>query len=332
MEKNLRTRPSTPFLAGLVAAGLALLCGARAYAQPSVGPQERSGWQAEQAPGFYRFRLGAFRVTVLSDGTASRDLPRIMSDPEAVRAAFERSHEALPVDLSINCYLIDTGEHRILVDTGAGELFGADAGALVRNMQASGYDPEDIDIILLTHIHGDHSGGLSVAGERVFPNATVRVDRRDPAHWLSPSLQAAAPADRRATFEQSHRTVDPYVEAARLATFDGATTIVPGIRSVPEPGHTPGMTGYMIESEGQQLFLWGDIVHAAEVQFADPAVTIDYDVEPSQAAQTRRRVLQDAAREGYLVGGSHLSFPGLGHVAQQDGRYAWTPSPYRAKP
>lgn len=332
MEKILRTPPSRPSLRGLVAAGVALLCGASAQAQPFLVSHERSGWEAEQAPGFYRFRLGAFRVTVLSDGTASRDLAQIMSDPEAVRAAFAGSHEALPVDLSINCYLIDTGEHRILVDTGAGELFGADAGALVRNMQAAGYDPEDIDIILLTHIHGDHSGGLSLAGKRVFSNATVRVDRRDPAHWLSASVQAAAPADRRTTFEQSHRTVDPYVEAGRLATFDGATTIVPGIRSVPEPGHTPGMTGYMIESEGRRLFLWGDVVHAAEVQFADPDVTIDYDVEPTRAALTRRQVLEDAARDGYLIGGSHLSFPGLGHVTRQNGRYAWAPLPYRAKP
>lgn len=295
-------------------------------------PTMSSGWQAIQAPGFYRFRLGAYRITVLSDGTAPRDLPKIMSKPEAVSHAFADAHQALPVELSINAYLIDTGSKRILVDTGAGELFGPTSGFIVANLRAAGYAPEDVDAVLLTHIHGDHSGGLSVGGKRVFPNATVYVDQRDPAHWLSAAEAAKAPANRRATFEQSHQTVDPYVKTGQLKTFNGPTELFPGVRSVSEYGHTPGMSGYMIESEGQRLLLWGDIIHATEAQFADPSITIDYDVDPGSAAATRRHVLEDAAREGYLVGGAHLSFPGLGHVSVVSGHFAWVPMPYQAKP
>jgi len=299
---------------------------------PPAPPLAGRGWSAEQAPGFYRFRLGAFKITVLSDGTAPRDLSKIMSKPGEVRKAYAASHEALPVDLSINCFLVDTGEHRILVDTGAGELFGPGSGGLVANMRSAGYTPEDIDVILLTHIHGDHSGGLSIGGKRVFPNATVFVDQRDPAHWLSRTEEARAPADRRVTFEQSHQTVDPYVEAGALKAFDGPTRLFPGISAASEYGHTPGMTGYMIESEGQRLLLWGDIIHSSVVQFRDPTVTIDYDVEPSAAAATRERILADAARRGYLVGGAHLSFPGIGHVRADGDHYAWVPAPYRSKP
>lgn len=295
-------------------------------------PRVATGWVASQAPGFYRFRLGDFRITVLSDGTAPRDLPKIMSKPDVVRAAFAASHQALPVELSINAYLIDTGDKRILVNTGAGELFGPTSGYLVANLRAAGYEPDDIDAILLTHIHGDHSGGLSIGGKRVFPNAMVYVDRRDPAHWLSAEEEAKAPANRRGTFAQSHQTVDPYVRAGKLKTLDGATELFPGIRSVPEYGHTPGLSGYMIESQGQRLLLWGDIVHAAEVQFTDPTVTIDYDVDPGQAIATREQVLKDAAERGYLVGGAHLSFPGIGHVRFANGRYAWVSMPYQAKP
>ena len=296
-------------------------------------PGASTAWVAQQAPGFYRFRLGAFRVTALSDGTAPRDLPTIMSRPDKVRAAFEAAHQALPVDLSINCYLVDTGARRILIDTGAGELFGATSGMLVTNLRAAGYRPEDIDDILLTHIHGDHSGGLSVGGKAVFPRAIVHVDQRDPAHWLSADEQAQAPAARRTTFVQSHQTVDPYVRAGRLRTFDGATDLFPGVRSLPEYGHTPGLSGYLVESQGQRLLLWGDIVHAAEAQFRDPSITIEYDVDPSRAVASRRRILQDAAREGWLVGGAHLSFPGLGHVqAEGDGRFAWVPAPWKAQP
>lgn len=292
-----------------------------------------AGWIAQQAPGFYRFRLGAFRVTVLSDGTAPRDLPKIISRPDAVRAAFEAAHQTLPAELSINCFLIDTGPRRILVDAGAGELFGTTSGMLVANLRAAGYRPEDVDDVLLTHIHGDHSGGLSVGGQPVFPKAVVHVDQRDPAYWLDADEQARAPASRHTSFVQSRQTVAPYVRAGRLRTFDGSTVLFPGIRSLPEYGHTPGLSGYLVESQGQQLLLWGDIVHAAEVQFRDPSITIDYDVDAAQAAAARQRILQDASREGWLVGGAHLSFPGLGHVrADGDGRYAWVPAPWKAHP
>jgi glyoxylase-like metal-dependent hydrolase (beta-lactamase superfamily II) len=299
-----------------------------AWADPAAAqiPQSAGG-TARQARGFYRFHLGDFRITVLSDGTASRDLSEIMSKPDAVRSAFEASHEALPVELSINCFLIDTGAQKILVDAGAGELFGSTSGHLVANLRAAGYQPENIDAILLTHIHGDHSGGLSVGGRRVFPNAFVYVDQHDPAYWLSASAEAKAPAKRRITFAQSHQTVDPYTQAGRLRTFDGATELLQSVRSVPEYGHTPGHSGYMLESRGQRILLWGDVVHAAEVQFQDPTITIEYDVDPEQAIASRQRALDEAAQQGYLVGGAHLSFPGIGHVRAERGNYAWVPVP-----
>jgi glyoxylase-like metal-dependent hydrolase (beta-lactamase superfamily II) len=291
-----------------------------------------SGWVDQQAPGFYRLQLGDFRITVLSDGTAPRDLPKIMSKPAEVSAAFAASHETLPTELSINCFLVDTGAKKILVDTGAGELFGATSGKLVDNLRDAGYRPEDIDTILLTHIHGDHSGGLSVGGKVVFPNATVYVDKDDPDYWLDSAAEASAPADRKISFAQSRQTLDPYIQADRIRTFDGATELFPGIRTVPEPGHTPGLTGYLVESHGERMLLWGDIVHAAEVQFRDPSVTVEYDVDPAQAVASRLRVLGDAAKQGYLVGGAHLSFPGLGHVRAEQSGFSWVPAPYVRQP
>jgi len=132
---------------------------------------------AHQAPGFYRFRLGDFLITVLSDGTAPRDLAEIMSKPDAVRSSFEALHEMLPVELSINCFLIDNGVEKILVDTGAGELFGSKSGHLVTNLRAAGYRPEEIDAILLTHIHGDHSGWLEHRRQARLPDG-ARLRRR----------------------------------------------------------------------------------------------------------------------------------------------------------
>jgi hypothetical protein len=139
---------------GLTAAGSAAVVATTqtACAAPSHQDQaaDATGWTDQQAPGFYRSRVGDFRVTVLSDGTAPRDLPNIMSKPAEVRAALDAAHETLPVQLSINCFVIDTGSKKIMVDTGAGELFGPTSGKLVDNMRAAGYRPEDIDTILLT--------------------------------------------------------------------------------------------------------------------------------------------------------------------------------------
>jgi glyoxylase-like metal-dependent hydrolase (beta-lactamase superfamily II) len=291
-----------------------------------------TGWSDQQAPGFYRFHLGDFRITVLSDGTASRDLPTIMSKPGAVREAYKASHEALPTEISINCFLVDTGSTKILVDTGAGELFGSTSGHLAANLRAAGYDAADIDAILLTHIHGDHSGGLTVGGQRIFPKAFVYVDRRDLSFWLSDEEKEKAAPDRKLTFEQSRQTVGPYVQAGKLRPFDGASELFAGIQSIPEYGHTPGHTAYLLTSGGQRLLLWGDIVHSAEVQFADPTVTIEYDVDPKQAIASRRHALETAAREGYLVGGAHLSFPGVGHIRVEQGKYLWVHAPYTSRP
>jgi glyoxylase-like metal-dependent hydrolase (beta-lactamase superfamily II) len=295
-------------------------------------PHSGPGWTHQQAPGFYRLRLGDFRITVLSDGTASRNLSNIMSKPDAVRHAYQASHEALPTEISINCFLVDTGTTKVLVDTGAGAVFGETSGHVVANLRAAGYEPQEVDAILLTHIHGDHSGGLTVEGQRVFPKALVYVNQRDVAYWLSDAQKANAAANRKKTFEQSHETVDPYVQAGKLRPFDGATELFPGIYSVPQYGHTPGHTAYMLKSGDQQLLLWGDIVHSAEVQFGDPSVTIEYDVDPEQAIASRRLALGAAAQAGYLIGGAHLSFPGLGHVRIEQGRYTWVPAPYSSSP
>jgi glyoxylase-like metal-dependent hydrolase (beta-lactamase superfamily II) len=312
-----------------LAAAVVVACLIAGPARPEVPPP--TGWSDQQAPGFYRFHLGDFRITVLSDGTASRNLPTIMSKPDAVREAFEASHEALPAEISINCFLVDTGALKILIDTGAGALFGETSGHVVANMGAAGYEAKDIDAILLTHIHGDHSGGLT-ADQRVFPNAFVYVDRRDLDYWLSDTEKAKAASNRIQTFEQAQQTVGPYVRAGKLRPFEGAAELFPGIQSVPRYGHTPGHTNYMLKSGGQSFLLWGDTVHAAEVQFADPSITIDYDVDPERAVASRRLALATAAQDGYLIGAAHLSFPGLGHVRVQQGSYTWVPAPYSSSP
>jgi glyoxylase-like metal-dependent hydrolase (beta-lactamase superfamily II) len=304
----------------LLFALLGLAIGAMAEVPPATSPT--------QTPGFYKGYLGTFEVTALSDGTASRHLDQILSNPELVREELNADHQSEPVAVSINAYLINTGSHLILVDTGAGELFGPLSGLLLSNLTAAGYRADQVDIILLTHIHGDHSGGLSVQGKRQFPNATVYVDGRETAHWLNKDEEAKAPASSRKTFEQSQTTVNPYVVAKRLVEFRPDSEVIPGITARTAPGHTPGHTAYLVESQGHKLLLWGDTIHAAEVQFDHPEVTVQYDVNTDEAIRSRQQLLDFAAKTGVLVGSAHISFPGLGHVRKVGSGYRWLPIPY----
>jgi glyoxylase-like metal-dependent hydrolase (beta-lactamase superfamily II) len=282
------------------------------------------------APGFYRGRLGTFEVTALSDGTAPRQLDQILSDPAVVREELSADHESEPVPLSINAYLINTGSHLVLVDTGAGELFGATSGLLLSNLRAAGYRPGQVDTILLTHIHGDHSGGLSVGGVRQFPNATVYVDRRDLEHFVARVDSTDMSGTLRRQVTQSRATVGPYLKAEKVVTLKANDEVVPGITALSQPGHTPGHTAYLVRSSGHELLIWGDIVHSSEIQFEHPDITVAYDIVASEAVQTRLRLFQFAAEKGLIVGSAHISFPGLGHVRKSDAVYRWVPIPYSA--
>lgn len=269
---------------------------------------------AGQAPGFYRTTLGDFTITALSDGVAPRDVTTILSDAETARKELRASHLGDTLPLSINVYLIDSGEHRILIDTGAGELFGATSGHLLANLAAAGYKPEQIDTILLTHIHGDHSGGLSIGGKRLFPNAVVYADRHEMEH----SIKQPAPK----------ATVGPYTDAGRVKYLPESGEVLPGITARPVPGHTIGHTAYLVESKGRRMLFWGDTVHVAEVQLAHPAITIAYDTQQPQAAAERRKLFEEVSASGVLVASPHFSFPGMGHLRKDGDSYRWIPVAY----
>lgn len=283
-----------------------------------------------QAPGYYRMALGDFQVTALLDGTVSLSLDKLLMNvrPGALDESLTRSFETLPVETSINAFLINTGAHLILVDTGAGELFGASGGLLLENLKLAGYSPEQIDMVLLTHVHADHSGGLVVGGRRKFPNAVVYVNKADVDYWFEAAAEARAPVHQKHAFGQGQASLKPYMDNGQLKTFTGSVQIVAGVRTVPAGGHTPGHTFYQVESKGQTLVLWGDIVHASQVQFPDPHVTIKFDVDASAAEMQRKKVFEDAVSKRYWVGAAHIAFPGIGHVRREDAGYAWVPANY----
>ena len=218
----------------------------------------------------------------------------------------------------------------MLVDAGAAQLFGPGLGQVHANLRAAGYQPEQVDAVLLTHLHGDHVGGLRTAeGQMAFPNAQVHVSKEDADHWLNPAVMAKAPAAAKGFFQAAQDSVAPYAQAGRLRTYTGTDEILPGVRPVQTHGHTPGHTSYLFSSQGQQLLIWGDIVDNAAVQFPKPQVTIEFDSVPAQALATRMKVLGWTAKDALPVAGAHLPFPGMGQVrAEGKGRYSWVPLDY----
>ena len=307
-----------------VLCALAFLCGTSALA---AAPQLKT-----QAPGWYRMMLGGFEVTALSDGTFPMDLVKLLANvaPKQLDEDLSRSFVTNPVEASVNGFLINTGTKLVLIDTGAGTFFGPTVGKLLDNLAASGYRPEQVDEVYITHMHLDHVGGLIKDGKMAFPNAVVRASQQEADYWLSKAKMAAAPADAKDGFANAQQALGPYIAAARFKPFNGDVELVPGVRSVVTPGHTPGHSLYMVESGGEKLLLWGDLMHAAAAQFPDPSVSLQYDMDLPAAAEQRKKVFADAAAQRYWVAGAHLPFPGIGHLRTNGSGYTFVHANYTA--
>jgi glyoxylase-like metal-dependent hydrolase (beta-lactamase superfamily II) len=302
---------------------------ATALTVPAAMAQAAAPKLTESQAGYYRLKVGEVDVVALSDGSIGLDTKLLQTTHRsAVDAALKSAHVASPLDTSVNAYLVKLPGRLILVDAGTGVLFGPTLNKLPASLKAAGVEPEQITDILVTHVHTDHTGGLMDGSRRVFPNAIIHLDKREIAFWLDPQNEAKAPAGAKSFFQQARASVEPYLQAKQVQTFDGATEIFAGVRSVPAPGHTPGHTFYKLESQGATIMFWGDVMHVAEVQLQDPSVTIDYDVDPKGAAAQRKLAFADAAERGYLVAPAHMSFPGVGHLRRDGQGYRWVPLPY----
>jgi glyoxylase-like metal-dependent hydrolase (beta-lactamase superfamily II) len=313
---NIRSRAAAAVCA------LAFLCGTAAFA---AAPQLKT-----QAPGWYRMMLGDVEVTTLNDGTFPMDLVKVLTNitPKELDADLSRSFLSSPVEASVNGFLINTGTKLVLIDTGAGTFFGPTVGKLLTNLEASGYRPEQVDEVYITHMHSDHIGGLLKDGKMAFPNAIVRAAQPEADYWLSKAKMAAAAADAKDGFANAQQALQPYLAAGRFKPFKGDVQLVPGVRAVATPGHTPGHTIYMVESGGEKLLLWGDLMHSATAQFPDPSVSLRYDIDSPAAMEQRKKVFADAAEHRYWVAGAHLSFPGIGHLRTSGSGYTFVHTNY----
>jgi glyoxylase-like metal-dependent hydrolase (beta-lactamase superfamily II) len=233
---------------------------------------------------------------------------------------------------TFNEWLINTGDKLILVDTGYSSAIGPMAGKLPKVLAAAGVNPADIDAVVITHIHPDHCNGLLTTDKQIaFPNATVHVNGDEFAWWLEGDVKI--PEGKpffKDLFEGGRAAFKPYVDGKRVQTFKDGAELAPGITAVTAPGHTVGHTMVRVANGDGQLLIWTDIVHSTALQFPEPERGIAFDLEPPKAIATRKKVMDMAATDRLLIAGTHIGFPGVGHVAKASSGYAFVPVPWNA--
>ncbi|WDF72560.1 MBL fold metallo-hydrolase [Novosphingobium sp. KACC 22771] len=284
-----------------------------------------------QAPGYFRLFVGRFEVTALLDGTHPfpSDKVALGATSDQVAAALKDAFLPLHYEGMINAFLVNMDGRLVLIDAGAGNLYGKDGGGLKRAILAAGYAPEQIDDVFITHLHEDHVGGLMLDGQPVFAKAIIHIPRKDGEFWLDSRNAAGVNDLLKPFFPAVQKVVAPYQQSGRVLFFDAGAALLPGLTPMAAAGHTPGHTAYLLEDGGQTMLLWGDTVHMAPVQFPDPKVAIRYDWNAAMAIAAREKLMARAAAQGWLVAGAHISFPGIGHIRRKGaGSFEWAPLNY----
>lgn len=310
-------------------AGFAAL--AAAHAPAFAAAPLRGG----QVAGWYRFRLGAFECTVVSDGaitvapphpTFGTNVATAAEVTDALRAAFLPTET---MNAELNCIVVNTGRELVLLDAGVGPqpAFGPGSGRIAASLRAAGIEPASIDVIAFTHAHGDHAWGVAdTNGADLFPNARFAMSAADFDFWTS-EANLSLPEPIRGLVAGTRAALLP--RRARFTMLAADAEVVPGIRAVPTPGHTGGHVSYHLESDGQRLLVMGDVANHHVLAFSRPDWPFAFDADPAQATATRRRVLDMAAADRLQVLGYHFPWPGLGHVERRGGGFGFVPTPWR---
>ena len=283
---------------------------------------------AAPAAGVTQVRLGAVTATTLQDGFVRRPLDAnfVRNAPlAAVQAALAEA--GLPTDalnVPFNPLLVSIGSQRVLFDAGNGEFGAPTSGKLLENMARAGIDPKSITAVVFSHFHGDHINGLrNRAGALVFPTAKIFAPAPEWNWWMDDQRMAAAPDAMKGAFAATRRVFGPIANS--VERFQPGVEILPGIRSIPAFGHTPGHTAFTFEGGSQRLMYWADTTNVDTLFVRNPDWSVMFDMDADAARQTRRRLADQVIRENLLLAGYHLSGSAIGRLSVRGSGYDFKP-------
>ncbi|MBW4517569.1 MAG: MBL fold metallo-hydrolase [Timaviella obliquedivisa GSE-PSE-MK23-08B] len=282
-------------------------------------------------PGFYRFKVGEFNLATISDGVLAAPAALFAGNatPEQLQAVLKEGFQSETLTPDCNILFINTGSHKVLIDSGSGNLNGATAGKLIENLASVQIAPTDIDTIIITHAHGDHVGGLTdPMGTLLFPNAQYYVSNTEWQFWMNPrvslpkvKLPDEAKKGAIATAKKQLTSIQ-----GRVTRFEMNEEIIPGITAIPTPGHTAGHVAIQITSGESTLIHTADVVHISTINLWNPSWKPVFDADPEQAAATRQSTLAKIASDRTLMFAYHFPFPGIGHITPREaGGFNWKP-------
>lgn len=280
-------------------------------------------------PKFYRFKLGDYEVTTILDGIVQVPDPwKIFGEnqpPETVQQYAEQN--LLPparLENPFNVTLVNTGKELILFDTGNGAGRRPNAGNLLELLPVAGYQPDQVDLVVITHGHPDHINGLMEGGKPAFPNARYAVGETEHQAWKT---GAGIPEGRKQNQELYARVVLPFEEKMSFLKPDGE--VASGIRAVNCFGHSPGMLGFHVESGGRRLLIWGDVSNHYVLSVQKPEWHVRFDHDKDAAIATRKRIFDMVATDNIPVIGYHMPPPAVGFVEKTAQGYRWVPASYQ---
>lgn len=280
------------------------------------------------APGVTRVDLGSAVVTMLSDGFASRPLNAdfVKNAPLAeVQSALSAAGLATDrLEIPFTPLVADVGSQRVLFDVGNGEFGAATSGKMLESMAKAGIDPKSITAVVLSHFHGDHINGLrNKAGQVMFPNAKIFAPAPEWAWWMDDARMANAPEAMKGAFNATRRVFKPLADS--VTKFTPGDEVLPGVRSMPAFGHTPGHTVFVLGTGSRQMMYWADTTNIAALFVRNPDWAVMFDMDAEAARQTRRRLADLIIRENMLVAGYHLPGSAIGTLANRGNGYEFTP-------
>ncbi|MBI4804374.1 MAG: MBL fold metallo-hydrolase [Desulfovibrio sp.] len=251
--------------------------------------------------------VGDLTVFILSDGYRDLDAKLFLATDPSQQAAVKEIYPQGKTRNSLNTFLMKSAGKLILVDTGGGALLGPDAGGLPKALAAAGFSPGDITDVLLTHNHRDHIGGLALDGKAAFANATVHLSKAEHDFWMNPANEATVAERARTTFVATREMLALY--PGKVRTFEPGQEQFPGVKTLAAYGHTPGHIAVLVSSKGDNLLIFGDLLHGIDLQLARPDIAIAFDSDPAAAVASRKTLLSRAATEKWSVTGVHVPGP-----------------------